>query len=47
MPEFGLQLRGGKVTQGQQVHDAQPRRIGKGRVLGDPRPEIVNWFNIH
>ncbi len=46
-PEFGLQLRRGKVSQGQQVHDAQPRGIGEGRVLGDPRPEDFNWVSIH
>ena len=40
-PQLCLQLRRGEVPQGQQINDAQPRRIGEGRVLGYPRPKIV------
>ena len=46
-PQLCLQLRRGEVPQGQQVNDAQPRRIGEGRMLGYPRPKVVNCINIH
>jgi len=46
-PQLGLQLRRGEVPQGQQIHDAQPCGISKGRVPGDAHPESVSCLNFH
>ena len=46
-PQLGLQLRRGEVPEGQQINDAQPRRIAEGCVLGYPHPKAFCCLNIH
>jgi hypothetical protein len=45
--QLRLQLGRRKVPQGQKVNDAQARRIGQGRVPGDPGLKGVSCLNVH
>jgi hypothetical protein len=45
--ELGLQLGRRKVPEGQEVHNAQTRRIGEGGMLGYPLAKPVNYVNSH